>query len=116
MKSIKFALEGSFDKIRAKTKTATGRCIAVPRYVEDEVIKLMDSRDDIDGTFLLATVELVTPVRVKDITDEMAIKEGFQKKEDSINFFKGYYGLKDDNYVFFIEFKLIESRDMDELR
>jgi len=116
MKSIPFAMPGMFDMILAKIKTITGRCIAVPRYTEKEIIRLRENIDGHDGRVVLAKVINVTPVRVKDITNGIAIKEGFDKKEDSINFFKGYYKLKDENYVFFTEWELIESRKIGDLK
>lgn len=114
MKSISFAMPGMFDKILAKAKTVTGRCIAVPRYIEGEIVKLKEKigkERNVD-----VRVVKVTPIKVKDIPDDIARKEGFDTKEDSIDFFKGYYKLKDENYVFFTEWKMIETVPMGELK
>lgn len=58
------------------------------------------------------SIEKVYHKKLKDLTDEEAIKDGFKNKEELVNELRKVYpDLRDDDYITVIEFRLIQRLD-----
>lgn len=121
MKSIKFNVPGIMDKIFSGEKTLTLRSLYIPRLVEGDDVNLIEIigkwKDKKKARTCLSTINSVFPIRVMDITDEVAIKEGFKNRKESIDFLKETYkGLRDENWIFGIEWgKITRSKTLNEI-
>jgi len=105
MKSLSFTVPGMFDVIIDGRKTITIRGLNIPRFVHDEKIFLKERlgnwRDKHFGRVATAIVNLVKPIQLKDITDEIARKEGFNNAVESREWLSKQYGLKDERQWLF---------------
>jgi hypothetical protein len=120
MKSLTFNVPGIFDKILSGEKTLTLRCIYIPRYLEGEEIllkeRLGDWKDKRFGRMLRVEVIKVFPLKLIDITSDIAKKEGFNNVKESLNFLMSQ-GLKSlENWCFAIEWRLLKNKGLRDLK
>jgi len=115
MKSLNFTVPGSFDMILDGRKTLTIRGLYIPTYRTGERIRLLDiKRKDGEKIILreaFATVADVFPVQLKDITDDVARKEGFNDAKESKQWLRETYNLKDNKnqWLFVTVFKDVSN-------
>jgi hypothetical protein len=109
MKSISFNVPGMFDKVLSGEKTLTIRALYLPRFVDGDTVKLNERIGEWKkkqvGRTATARIRIVYPEIVGDITDGVARKEGFESAKESKEFLKKQYKLKDENWVFVIEWE-----------
>lgn len=102
MKSINFTLLK--DKLLTGEKTQTIRCIYIPFYKENEKVLLKFKGDPI----LEAKITDYYPKKLKEITEEEAVRDGFESKEECIKGLKEINGIKsEEHYCFIIRFEII---------
>jgi len=114
MKSLNFTYGNLFDKILSGEKTLTIRGLYVPTYKKNEVIELRDIRRDGKKKKILrrarARVTQVDPIKIKDINDAIAEKEGFKNAEMSKEWLSETYRCNDnpDRWFFVIQWRDVE--------
>jgi hypothetical protein len=106
MKSISFNVPGIFDKIIDGSKTCTIRGLYIPQFTEGEIIILKERLGEWSekkfGRTLLVKVGCVKPIRLKNITDAIALKEGFSSATESIAWLIKQYQINDENRWLFV--------------
>jgi len=114
MKSLNFTVRGLFDKILTGEKTLTIRGLYVPTYKPGEIIELRDIRRNGKKKRILrraqARVTQVDPIKLKDINDAIAEKEGFKNAEMSKEWLSEIYKCDDnpDRWFFVIQWRDVE--------
>lgn len=98
MRSIMFAVKGNFDKILNGSKTLTIRAIYIPTYVRGDTILLKEVEKVKDKRITLrhckTKVSHVKPIMLKDITDDIAKREGFNNANESKFWLVQQYNIK----------------------
>jgi len=103
MKKIMFSKEYE-KKLRKGSKTSTVR-LGKRKFSVGEVVELVVNNKPIAK----AMVTRVEYLKVKDLTDEQAKKDGFTSRNKLLKALKKHYPkIKDDSVVALIEFKKIE--------
>jgi hypothetical protein len=98
---------GLFDKILDGSKTLTIRARYTPEFVEGDPVILKERlgkwSDKSFGRQAITNIKEIKPIQVKDITDEIAIQEGFKNAGESKAWLSKTYNFKSDlRWVFII--------------
>jgi hypothetical protein len=125
MKGLNFTVPGNFDKILDGTKDLTIRGSFIPKYLRGEHIMLKDKVKEVDEagnvvkdkkgkdkTVIKRTAEarvvFVKPIQIKNITDAIAKREGFENADESKKWLMNQYSLKsEDHWMFATAWKLL---------
>jgi hypothetical protein len=100
MKSINFSVPGLFDKILNKTKTLTIRALYIPNFVEGERVLLKEivkeNGKKVVKRTVITKITYMRFIRLKEITDALAVPEGFRNAEESKEWIRKTYNTKSD--------------------
>jgi len=92
------------DAILSRKKRTTIRLRTTLRVGDDVVIRA--GKEDIAD----AKITSIRTTRIRDLTDEHALKDGFHSKEELINELESIYGkLDEDTEVKILEFNLVRK-------
>lgn len=104
MKSINFTLLK--ERLLSGEKTQTIRCIYIPFYEKNETVLLKFKGDPI----LEAKITEYYPKKLKEITKEEAIRDGFKNRDECIKGLKEINRIKSaEHYCFIIRFEIIRK-------
>ena len=118
MKSINFTVPGLFDKILNGSKKLTIRGLFIPAFVENERILLKDvvlkNGKRVAKRSIITKVTYIRFIRLKEVTDALAEREGFKTAEESKEWLRKKYGKSDERWLVCICWRDLERESLRE--
>ena len=118
MKSINFTVPDLFDKILNGSKKLTIRGLFIPAFVENERILLKDvvlkNGKRVAKRSIITKVTYIRFIRLKEVTDALAEREGFNTAEESKEWLRKKYGKSDERWLVCICWRDLERESLRE--